>query len=121
MLGVESTFVSVSKKQTALAEKVLSNLRAAGVDEYAIFGSLVSHFRRLYYSLSTTAAQEVVASCLKCSPFAVMFARRDNRHLTRQIADIYKQILNLEYKIKSGQLTASSAITIMMLEMSNIA
>jgi len=98
------------------AQTILGRLKSSGVDDYAIFGNLVSMLKRLYYSLKTTCPQDKVAGVLKCSPYAVMYARRDNKRLVPKIASIYKQALDLEYKIKSGQIAIPSAIDILMLE-----
>lgn len=103
---------AITKRDISLAVKIMNNLQAAGVDDYAIFGSLVASFRRLYYSLSTRSSQDTVAAFLKCSPFAVMYARRDNKHLTNKIAALYAQILDLEYQIKSGGVSAASALNL---------
>ena len=97
----------------AESDRILANLKAGGVDEYAIFGGLVSMFRRLYYSLCTTCENERVAKLLGGSPYAVMYARRDNRALTSRVAGLYRFVLDLEYKIKSGQVSIASAIEMM--------
>jgi len=105
----------LAKGNLAEAGRMLASLRTAGTDEYAIFGGLVSQFRRLYYSLSTTCENERVAKTLGCSPYAIMYARRDNRHLTDKITDIYHFALDLEYKIKSGQLSVESAVELLQM------
>ena len=92
------------------SEQILSALQQSGVDDYAIFGGLVSAFRRLFYSLTTTADKEVVASVLGCNPFAVHYARRDNGHLRSVIAKLYEYALDLEYQIKSGKISTENAI-----------
>lgn len=100
----------VCKGDVSGAQKILCHLRNNGFDEYAIFGNMVSMFRRLYYSLCTKASNDSVAAVLKCSPYAINFARRDNRHLTPRIAEIYKQALEMEYKIKSGKIAPHAAV-----------
>ena len=95
------------------SEQVLRALLDRGEDEYAIFASLVSAFRRLFYSLTCKSDQNTVASVLGCNPFAVQYARRDNRHLTEQIVALYEYALDLEYQIKSGKISTISAITLL--------
>jgi len=97
------------------ATQILENLRTCGTDEYAIFGGLVALLRRLYYSLSTNCENERVAKALFVNPYSIMYARRDNRHLTTRIAKLYKFALNLEYKIKSGQLSTESATNLLQM------
>ena len=104
---------AVTKKDLVLSEKILGRLLTAGVEEYAIFGSLVSHIRRLYYSLLTSCQPENVAAILKCSPWAVVYARRDHKYLVPDIGKLYKKALDLEYAIKSGGVSITSAIEIL--------
>ncbi|MCL2755588.1 MAG: DNA polymerase III subunit delta [Firmicutes bacterium] len=98
------------------AQGILARLKSGGVDDYAIFGNLVSMLKRLYYSLATNCPNEKVASALKANPYAIMYARRDNKRLAPRLSEIYKYALNLEYKIKSGQLSIPSAIDLIMME-----
>jgi len=95
------------------SELILKTLQDRGEDDYAIFGNLVSAFRRLYYSLSTRAQNDKVANVLGCSPFAITYARRDNPHLATKIVQLYSYAIDLEFKIKSGSITTDSAITLL--------
>ena len=106
----------LAKGNIAEANRLLVNLRKSGTDEYAIFGGLVAQFRRLYYALVTTCENERIAKALGCSPYAIMYGRRDNRHLTNKITDIYRFALDLEYKIKSGQLGVKSAVELLQMK-----
>lgn len=106
---------AITKRDTALAAKIMSNLQASGVEDYAIFGNLVSAFRRIYYSLTARSSQDAVAAFLKCSPFAVMYARRDNKHLISKIAELYAKALDLEYQIKSGAVSVANALIIVQM------
>ena len=92
------------------AEEILRTLQDQGTEDYAIFGNLVSSFRRIFYSLTTKAANEAVAAVLGCSAYAVNYARRDYRNLTPKIAQLYKSALDLEYQIKSGKISIQNAI-----------
>lgn len=96
------------------SNKILNNLRAQGFDEYAIFGNLLAQFKRLFFSLTTKASNDAVAQVLKCNPYAVSFARRDNRVLTPKIKTIYAQTINMEYQIKSGALTPTAAVELVV-------
>jgi len=96
----------------ARAEEVLRTLQDQGVEDYAIFGNLVSSFRRIFYSLSTKSPNEAVAQVLGCSPYAVNYARRDHKALAPRIAKLYNYALDLEYQIKSGKVSVSNAIVL---------
>ena len=61
---------------------------------------------------NTTTAQ-AVAAVLGCSPFAVQYARRDNKHLAPRIKDLYAYALDLEYQIKSGRVGVNNAIVLL--------
>ncbi|MCL2846705.1 MAG: DNA polymerase III subunit delta [Firmicutes bacterium] len=104
---------ALSKRDMVTAKRIQEKLAATGAEGYAIFGSLVSTVRRLYYSLATTAPNDAVAAVLKCSPYAINYARRDNKHLAPRIARIYRFALDLEHKIKSGGVSVDSAITLL--------
>jgi len=97
------------------SERMLENFKVSGVEDYAIFGSLVATLRRVFYSISTKADKDEVGKFLKVNPFSVHYTRRDFGRLQSKIANLYGEALDLEYKIKSGQLTAHSAITSLML------
>jgi len=94
------------------SDKILSALQAAGVDEYLIFANLVSAFRRIFYSLTCKSDTQTMAAFLGCSPYAVQYARRDNKHLTEKIAALYNYILELEYQIKSGKISVENALVL---------
>jgi len=106
------------KRNIARAEEILSRLRATGSDDYAIFASLVSLSRRLFYALSTTADGATVATVLKCNPYAVTATRRDGAHLKPRAKRLYTFALDLEYKIKSGVISDTAAVTLMQMALS---
>ena len=93
----------------ARAEEILRTLQDQGVEDYAIFGNLVSSLRRIFYSLT---CKSDVSSVLGCSPYAVNYARRDYRQLTSKIAKLYNYALDLEYQIKSGKISVHNAIVL---------
>jgi len=94
------------------AEEILRTLQDQGVEDYAIFGNLVSSLRRIYYSLVCKSPNEAVANVLGCSPYAVNYARRDHRALAPRIAKLYAHALDLEYQIKSGKISVHNAIVL---------
>jgi len=106
---------ALGKRDIELAQKIESRLLASGFDHYAIFGNLVSTSRRLFYSLATTCPNDSVATLLKCSPYAINYARRDNKHLASRIHRLYSFALDLEHKIKSGMMTPHAATTLLQM------
>ncbi|MCL2586606.1 MAG: DNA polymerase III subunit delta [Firmicutes bacterium] len=101
---------AVLKRDFVTANKILETLAVSGVEDYAVFGGLVGTLRRVFYSLLTKSSQDNVAKFLKVNPYSIMYTRRDYKHLTGRIAILYSSALDLEYKIKSGQMSARSAI-----------
>ena len=98
------------KKDAVRADRILHNLLSGDVEEYAIFGNLVSSVRRLFYALKSPQADAAVAGFMKVHPYSITASRRDGRHLRDKITGIYENALDLEYQIKSGKITAESAI-----------
>ena len=104
---------AIAKQDIFKADRILAHMQQSGVEDYAIFGNLVGMYRRLYYALCSKATNDQVASVLKCNPYAVLYARRDNKHLLPKIKSIYKEALELEYKIKAGIVNVTSGIQIL--------
>lgn len=97
------------------ATHIQENLSVSGTDDYAIFGSLLATMRRVFYALSTSSSGDDVAKLLKVNPYSIVYTRRDYRTLGGKIKSLYKHALDLEYQIKSGQLSPLSAINILMM------
>jgi len=99
------------KKDSTRAQNILQTLISSGVDEYAIFGGLVSFVRRLFYCKSSGLSDAELGKFLGCNPYAITATRRDARAMSRDaVMLIYQSVLELEYKIKSGKITTHSAI-----------
>jgi len=98
------------------AEEILRTLQNQGVEDYALFGNLVSALRRVFYSLSCKALNGEIAAVLDCSPYAVNYVRRDYKHLTTKVAALYSNALDLEYEIKSGKVSVGNAVVLLLFE-----
>jgi DNA polymerase III delta subunit len=98
------------KRDIVRADKIVKTLDLCGVDEYAVFGSLVSLLRRCFYGFASNAPDAAIANFLKVHPYSVTSARRDGKHLRENITQIYAQALDLEYQIKSGKIGTRHAI-----------
>jgi hypothetical protein len=77
---------------------------------YEVFGGLVSGFRRAYYAAATKCGTAEVAKAVGASPGAVYYSRRDFGGRGAETAAKYRQALELEYKIKSGQISIENAV-----------
>jgi len=104
----------INKGDLKLASQMLETLRGSNED-YAIFGSLISMYRRIYYAVNTNAEPAKVAALFKCNPFAITAARRDNKSSAAKMTEKYKKILNLEHDIKSGRLSVESGINLVLM------
>ena len=102
------------KKDSAKAEKILDTLLLSGIDEYAVFGSLLAFTRRLFYARACTLPDAAVAGFLGVHPYSITALRRDGRGITKErAADIYAEALDLEYQIKSGKIAAGRAAVLL--------
>jgi len=102
------------KKDAVKSERILDTLNASGVDDYAVFGGLVSFARRLFYCKASPLSDAELSKVLGCNPYAVTATRRDSRNVTMALAcKIYETALELEYKIKSGKILTSRATVLL--------
>jgi len=94
---------------------ILETLLQSGIDDYAVFSSLLFFVRRLWYTKSSDKTDADLAKVLGCNPYAITALRRDSKHISKDKAnDMYKRALLLEYQIKSGKIFANRAVTILM-------
>ncbi|MDR0975922.1 MAG: DNA polymerase III subunit delta [Christensenellaceae bacterium] len=92
------------------SSEILENLLAQNIDEYMIFGGLVSMLRRAFYASATTAGVDLVASVIGGNPFAITYARRDYAKSAARVRALYEKALGLEFAIKNGKIGVLSAI-----------
>ncbi len=96
--------------QITAATKILSWLASGNTNEYLIFGGVVSQIRRAYYATASSADINVLGKMLGCSPYAIKYSRRDYGANPAAVKACYARILELEYQIKSGQMTVAAAL-----------
>ena len=104
---------AVLKKDTEGSERILKTLLASGLEEYALFGNILATIRRVFWAVRTKVPAEAVAALLKCHPYAVTASRRDFAALATGITSSYKKATDLEYQIKSGKISVTSALTLL--------
>jgi DNA polymerase III delta subunit len=97
---------SAASNNLQKADRILSQLvnKIKPDEHYIIFGATLSQLRRVFYAAFSSASEETLAKHLACSPYAIKYARRDYPNAAPQIARLYETALDLEYKIKSGQI-----------------
>ena len=106
---------AVLRRDTRRAHAIFDALGKTDIDEYAVFASLVSFARRLFYVKSSTAPDADIAKFLGVHPYAVISTRRDSREISRACAEtFYKTALELEYGIKGGKILAPRASVLLL-------
>jgi len=106
------------KKDATKARTILENLLSGDVDEYAVFGSLVSFAKRLFYIANAKVGDGDLAKHLGVHPYAVISTRRDGRWVTSDFATkLYQTALDYEYQIKSGRLPINRATILLVGEL----
>jgi DNA polymerase III delta subunit len=98
---------AILSNRLADARKMIEYLDITG---YEVFGGLVARFRRVYYAAATKCGTENVAKAVGGSAGAVYYSRRDFGGRGAEVAAKYRQSLELEYKIKSGQISIENAV-----------
>lgn len=96
--------------QVMAADKILTWLFGSNINEYLIFGGVVSQMRRAYYATASQADINVLGKMLGCSPYAIKYSRRDYGSNPMAVKTCYARVLELEYQIKSGQMTVAAAL-----------
>jgi len=101
----------ILKRDPMAIQKVLQSLFDNGVEEYAIFGSLLSFARKMFYAKNSQLRDGDLAKVLDVHPYGITSLRRDSRHIDNlQATEIYDYALSLEHQIKSGKVLAERAI-----------
>ena len=96
--------------QITAATKILTWLMSSNLNEYLIFGGVVSQIRRAYYASASSADINVLGKMLGCSPYAIKYSRCDYGAHKDVVKTCYAKALELEYQIKSGQMTVGAAL-----------
>ena len=101
---------AILQRQVAKAAQIWAFLQNGNTNEYAVFGGIVSQLRRAYYATATTGDINLVGKILGCSPYAVKYSRRDFGNNPAGVRACYRQALDLEYQIKTGQVLVPQAV-----------
>ncbi len=101
---------AILQKQVDKAAQIWAFLQNSNTNEYLVFGGIVSQLRRAYYATATTGDINVVGKVLGCSPYAIKYSRRDFGSDPVGARRCYQHALNLEWQIKTGQVTVPQAV-----------
>ena len=101
---------AVLARQVTAATNILSWLISSNTNEYMIFGGVVAQLRRAYYATNSKDDINIIGKLLGCSPYAIKYSRRDYGNNPDAVKACYAKALELEYQIKSGQITVNAAL-----------
>ena len=97
---------------------VLQNLESCDVDEYAVFASLLTFTKRLFYITNSRLSDGELAKHLGVHPYAIISTRRDGKWVDAKLSrQIYERALDYEFQIKSGKVLANRATVMLIGEM----
>lgn len=86
-----------------------------------IFMFLGSYFRRMFYCAISKDSDENLASILKTKPYAISKARQMvTKNKPTYYIDLYNKYINLDFSIKSGDITPQNAIYELLLGIDEI-
>ena len=101
---------ALSKKQDNRAVKLLE-LMLANMEPTMILSLLAGHFRRLFHAKISSLSNVELANFLGVKEFAITKAKQQASNFTAiALKKIIELILNVDYMIKSGQMSAENAI-----------
>jgi DNA polymerase III delta subunit len=106
---------AILRRDIARAHAVFDALSNTDIDDYAVFASIASFARRLFYAKTSQKPDGEIAKFLGVNPYAVTATRRDARGITQPAAcEFYRGALELEYGIKMGKLSAPRAVVLLL-------
>lgn len=86
-----------------------------------VFMFLGSYFRRMFYCAIDKGSDENLASILKVKPYAIAKARQMvTKNKPTYYIDLYNKYIDLDFSIKSGDITPQNAIYELLLEIDEV-
>ena len=86
-----------------------------------VFTFLGSYFRRMFYCAISKDSDENLATILKVKPYAIAKARQMvTKNKPTYYIDLYNKYINLDYNIKSGDISPQNAIYELLLGINEI-
>jgi len=100
---------AIDAKDYTMFEKILHEMEKSSTKN-EIFSYLGKHLRKMQY-LSLNKNDEDMAKILNLKPYAVKICRQNiNKNGIKYYINLYQKYVELDYKIKSGKISASSAL-----------
>ncbi len=100
---------AIDNKDYATYQKILHSLTKSQTQS-EIFSYLGKYFKRMYY-ISLSKNDEELSKFLNIKPYAVKMSRANvNKNGIKYYLNLYKKYVELDYKIKSGKITAINAL-----------
>ena len=100
---------AIDNKDYITYQKILYSLTKSQTQN-EIFSYLGKYFKRMYY-ISLSKNDDELAKILNIKPYAVKMSRANvNKNGIKYYLNLYKKYVELDYKIKSGKITAINAL-----------
>lgn len=100
---------AIDKKDYSSYQTILNDL-TKGQTQSEIFAYMGKYFKRMQY-ISLNKNDNEIASILGIKPYAVKMARQNiAKNGIRYYLDLYKNYIELDYKIKSGKISSINAL-----------
>jgi len=100
---------SIDNKDYATYQKILFSLTKSQTQN-EIFSYLGKYFKRMYY-IALSKNDDELAKILNLKPYAVKMSRANiNKNGIKYYINLYKKYVELDYRIKSGKISAINAL-----------
>ncbi len=100
---------AIDKKDFATYQKILNDL-TKGQTQGEIFSFMGKYFKRMQY-VALNKNDEEVAKILNIKPYAIKMSRQSiGQNGVKYYLNLYQKYVDLDYKIKSGKITALNAL-----------
>ena len=110
-LKVFDLTVALSNKDKEKSHQMLYDMLRADEPPIRILGLIANHFRRMFFAKINKGTNAELAKLLNCKEFAVSKAKQQAEKFTaKQLKEIENLILEIDYAIKSGEMTQENAL-----------
>ena len=112
---------ALSRKDIKTAQSIIYSLQQQNEPFTKTLGLIAGHFRRLFFSkINKDKSNSMLASELGCKEFAITKAKQQAENFTaRELKNIENLILETDYNIKNGKMTAENAMYYLIFSISN--
>lgn len=113
---------SLGKKDSDRACKLLAHMLETGEQPTALLGLISSNFRRIFFAkINSGYSNAELAGYLGCKEYAVVKAKEQAKNFgARALKTIVNLLLEADYNIKSGNMTAVNALYYLIFAITSI-